>query len=186
MQRLTFRDKRFEACSSFQILRNNSEGSPQTQLLLHREKQIVAFCVRREETGHITAKLLLGQEIREEELTMYTSKIHKAVVDLKHWRDFLQQKTQPVINWLRLDLLVLQFQPQLEQVAAGLDIWVQINPVARPHWQEVLNYFGAEPSSQQNQERLVKLTTNHHKLHWKDRAMCKCNGDGLQWICWPL
>ena len=133
------------------------------------------------ESGQITAKILLGQDLDSEvELTCYQSKIQRRPVDLEYWKNFLQSKTRPYLNQLLSDPLILKFQPELQQVANGMDIWDSLNIEARPHRQSVLRHFGAEPASQQNQERLVKLTTTINstgKCERRANAMIMaCNG----------
>jgi hypothetical protein len=51
--------------------------------------------------------------------------------------------------------LIEKCRSTLEFVADGNDIWDRTKDATKTHWQSVLHQFAAEPSSAQNQERLV-------------------------------
>jgi len=127
-------------------------------------KPLFFGCFGEPEISKFVAQLILGEDVlngpgwllANNESFMYFSKVHRKMIDIRQCIEFLHHETLQTIHTIMLELNVERFKRVLQHISEGCNIWDRTNEDVQEPCLQILKFFAAQSSNQQNNKQFVK------------------------------
>ena len=111
-------------------------------------------------TGKVVGKFILGQQLIQDDLQEFQSAVHKTAADQKELHNFLVSHAEEEELVKIKNSQGFHFHENgIKALMNDVDIWNDNGDEARRIKQLVLTRYGAHPSKQHANERLVKIAS---------------------------
>ena len=133
------------------------------QISKHNKRYIEGMALMRsifgeKRSGLVIAKFIENLVPTAEDLEPYESKVHRTAINLGDWYTFLKTNVDAtqLATMKKTDAYKFH-EDDIKLIISGVDLWNDATPASKLMKDMVLSKYSAHPSTQHNNERLVKI-----------------------------